>query len=190
MASFLQLTMAKLSLITSLFLTGHTLAQSNSTNETCPSAVGDIKEGGFGYWFNSTGSISVQFPQQDEWRISVSLTDMRAERLWYGNYRSSQWLSTWLSVPGSLVGTEKGNETNVCVYMMRGDNYTATNATEPRESCDGIIKDECMEEILDFDDPLKDGRCPQMKTNYSFGCGHFMLNQSESNPTGFQLISY
>ncbi|KAJ4004797.1 hypothetical protein NW752_009537 [Fusarium irregulare] len=169
--------MAKLSLITSLFLAGHTLAQSNSTNETCPSAVRDIKEGGFGSWFNSTGTIAVQFPQQDEWRISVSLTDRRAENLRYGDYRSDQSIEAWLSVPKSLAGTEKGNETNVCLYMMMGKNVTATNATAPEDSCDGIIDEECMEEILDFKSPLKDGRCPRMKMDFSFGCGHFTASQ-------------
>ncbi|CAG7564468.1 unnamed protein product [Fusarium equiseti] len=172
--------MAKSFLISCLLLAGQATAQNFTANETCPAHVRNIKEGGFGSHFNSTGSISVQFPQQGEWRISVSLTDTRAENLWYGDYRSMQWLSTWLSVPESLVGTKKGNETNVCVYMMRGDNHTATNATEPRESCDGIIDEECMGEILEFDSPLKDGRCPRMRDNFSFGCGHFMLTQSES----------
>ena len=173
--------MAKLSLITSLFLAGHTLAQSNSTNETCPSAVRDIRDGGFGSWFNSTGTISVQMDNQDDpWQISASLTDTRAERVWYGEQRSMQWLSIWVSVPKSLVGTEKGNKTNVCVYMMDGEkvNGTATNATEPKDSCDGIIGDECFEEYETFDRPLlQTGECPPMRK--SDNCDRFTTRQSE-----------
>jgi hypothetical protein len=78
-----------------------------------------------------------------------------------------QWISLWLSVPESLVGTKKGNETNVCAYMMRGKNATATNATESRDSCEGIISDECFDEYEAFDRPMNEvqgGRCPQFRS--------------------------
>ena len=169
--------MAKPSFISCLFLAGYTLAQSDSRNATCPISVRDIP-GGFGSWFNSTGTITVQFDNQDDpWQISVSLTDKRAENLWYGKYRSAQWLSLWVSVPESLVGTEKGNGTNICVYMMRGKNGTATNATEPKDSCDGIISDACFEVYESFDRPLQDGECPSMRR--SDDCDRFTTWQSE-----------
>jgi hypothetical protein len=110
-----------------------------------------------------------------------------------------QWISLWLSVPESLVGTKKGNETNVCAYMMRGKNATATNATESRDSCEGIISDECFDEYEAFDRPMNEvqgGRCPQFRSGdreceafatwsseYSITLISHLLTNSKSRPT-------
>ena len=177
--------MAKLSFISSFFLAGQTLAQRNYTNATCPNPISEIRDSGFSSWFNSTGTIPVQFDNQDDpWQISLSLTDMRAERLWYGDYRSMQRLSLWVSVPESLVGIEKGNGTSVCAYTMSGKNATATNSTEPKGSCEGIISDDCFIEYSHVDSPLQAGRCPRIKS--SSDCDSFTAWLSES-PKDFAI---
>ena len=178
---------AKLSFISSFFLVGQsqTLAQRNYTNLTCPNPISEIRDSSFSSWFNSTGTIPVQFNNQDDsWRISLSLTDMRAERLWFGPYSSMQQLSLWVSVPESLVGTEKGNRTNICAYTISGKNATATNSTKPKDSCKAIISNKCFKEYSHVNSPLQAGRYPRIKS--SNNCDSFTAWLSKS-PTSFAI---
>lgn len=169
--------MFKLSLLGWPFLVAHALAQNNSSsNETCAAYVQEVKDDGFLY--NSTGTIPVQFVGQDEpWHISVTLQDYRTNNntSWAFGSRSMQWVNTWLSVPKSLGGTEKGNTTRVCAYMMSAVNATANNATDPDESCSGIISDECIKRFSKA--MLTSGQCGRIDS--SDECGSFILSQSE-----------
>ncbi|KAF5660895.1 hypothetical protein FHETE_8746 [Fusarium heterosporum] len=132
--------------------------------------------------YNSTGTIPIQLTgQNDPWQITVTVKDVRGPVLWHGDRRSSQELSIYLSVPESLVGSSKGNETFVCAYVMRGLNETATNSTIADDSCNGILSDDCIEEFKDA--PVPDGgRCPEVTTSEE--CGQrFILKQQ--NPLNF-----
>ncbi|KAJ4244056.1 hypothetical protein NW762_014669 [Fusarium torreyae] len=145
--------------ITSFCLIGGALAQSsNSSFEDCPVSIKDIADKRL---YNSTGTVEATFKGQDDpWEISVALTDTRAPNLWFGEYRSDQAISIYLSVSESLVGSRKGNETFVCAYMMTGFNETSTNSIQADDPCDGILSDECVEDLTKISYP-NSSRCPQ-----------------------------
>lgn len=171
------LTMVRIYSITALFLAGHVSAQSNSSFKDCPLSIRNIATENRPY--NSTGTLSVEIQGQDDpWQISVAVTDRRAPYLWFGDLRSDQETNSYLSVPESLVGSSEGRETFVCLYMMRGVNQTATNATEADDSCNDILSDECIEEFNKA--PTSDGKkCPTVSASEK--CGRFVVSQCVSN---------
>ncbi|KAM0261549.1 hypothetical protein ACHAPA_009719 [Fusarium lateritium] len=165
--------MARIHFINALCLAGHVSAQNNSSYRDCPVTIRNIATENWLY--NSTGTLPIEFEGQDDsWQISVTVTDRRAPNLWFGDRKSDQETNTYLSVPESLIGSEKGNETFICLYMMPGFNQTATNATEADDSCEGILGDECVEKFEKT--PTADGqKCPTVSASEK--CGRFVASQ-------------
>ncbi|KAH7251513.1 hypothetical protein BKA59DRAFT_472172 [Fusarium tricinctum] len=165
--------MARIYLIATLCLAGHVSAQINSSYRDCPFAIRNIATENWPY--NSTGTLPIEIQGQDDpWQISVAVTDRRAPDLWFDDRRSDQETNTYLSVPGSFIGSSEGNKTFVCLYMMPGVNETATNATVADGSCNGILSDECIEEFNEA--PTSDGqKCPTVSASEK--CGRFVASQ-------------
>ncbi|KAF5001082.1 hypothetical protein FGRMN_1276 [Fusarium graminum] len=172
-------------LLTWLCFAGHGLAQNNdsSSYDDCPESIQNI--GKDNWLYNSTGTIPIELTGQDDpWQITATIKDVRDPVLWYGDRRSSQELSIYLSVLESLVGSSKGNETFVCAYVMRGLNETATNSTNADDSCSGILSNECIEEFKDA--PVSDGgKCPEVSVSEE--CGQRLILK-QRNPLNFSSI--
>lgn len=106
---------------------------------------------------NATGSAAFRLGHDEDWYLSYSLTDRRHENLFFGDEVTSQDLGVYLSVPASFIGSEQGNGTRFCMYMMPGRNRTSE---EGGGSCAGVVSDECLEAMRSVPPP-EDGRCPR-----------------------------
>ncbi|KAH6662908.1 hypothetical protein F5X68DRAFT_178007 [Plectosphaerella plurivora] len=158
-----------------------TLAQQSnrSSTDNCPRALRDIVDDRTA--FNSTGSASFRLGQNEDWFLSYSLTDRRHEFFNSGQFVTVQSLEVYLSVPELFIGTEQGNNTRFCMYMMPGRNETSDDeAGNDVGSCSGILSDECIQAMRDVPPP-EDGNCPQADIREQCGFGTLVGRGAPSN---------
>lgn len=107
--------------------------------------------------------MSFDIGDQGEWYLSYLLEDARPGFVRYDDWATAQLLQSFISVPESFIGSARGNETEACVYIMRGLNKTseAEPGDDASESCKGVLSDECIELLQKAEGPT-DGDCPNM----------------------------
>ncbi|KAF6813772.1 hypothetical protein CMUS01_12765 [Colletotrichum musicola] len=103
--------------------------------------------------------------------LSYLLEDARPGFVQYDDWATAQLLQSFISVPESFIGSARGNETDACLYIMRGLNKTskAEPGDDASESCKGVLSDECIERLQKAEGPT-DGDCPNM-TDIEEECG-------------------
>lgn len=142
-------------------------ASTNSSMEGCGMRVQNIvSEAGA---FKSTRSTVFRLDGQDEWHLSYGPIDQRRENLIFGPWVSMQTLATFLSVPESFIGSQRGNQTNYCVYLMHDRNETSD--TEPGDgnpSCSGELDDECITALQQAPPPTD---CSYPRVDTEDACG-------------------
>lgn len=132
-----------------LFFASHVSAQNiNDTLGICPPRIQEIANGRAR--FNATGTADVKFPNQEDWYLSLTFRDFRGGEM----IGTSQYLSILLGVPKSLVGTDEGNSTRICVYRMDGQNGKPDiDGGDANSTCTGIIGDKCQEALHGISSP-------------------------------------
>ncbi|KAL0934773.1 uncharacterized protein CTRU02_209364 [Colletotrichum truncatum] len=153
------------------YIGSQSLGQSTNTTslENCPSAIQNI--GGGRTQFNSTGTRPFKLipNQEDDWYLSYTLTDLRGENMKFGPWVTMQDLSVYLSVPQSFIGTQQGNNTDFCMYLMPGRNDTLTySGDDASRSCEGVLSDNCIRALRSTPPPAE-GDCP--RADISAACG-------------------
>lgn len=156
------------------------LSQNDTSKaEDCPIYLQPIINGDY----NSSGTLAFQFEDQDEWRLSLTLQDIRRPENSYPT--TENYLATFLSVPESLIGSEQGNKTAVCTYWMNGRNATVNESNNSTESCGGILSDRCREVLQAVRGPSDDD-CPSLNsTEVREACGDIVWLS-----TGQSLLSH
>lgn len=171
-----------------------TLAQSgsNSTNttETCgPAEVPGVAEGAF--FHNASTNTSFDFMGRDEFRLTLTLTDLNEEEhggdeLW--GTRPVHMMNYFLSVPESYLGddSDPGTTTAICIYPMRGLNYTTDGGESPGDSigCSGVLSEECitaLRDTMNLSGPDRD--CPSFARSVANICGFSDMLRPSKSPT-------
>jgi hypothetical protein len=132
----------------------------SSMEQSCGSHFRGINNGSI--TFNSTGSTPFGLGGLDVWHLSYGLIDRRREDLVSGARATTQTLATFLSVPETFVGSKRGNGTNYCVYLFRGQNETSN--AEPGDgnsSCNGVLDSRCLSYLSQAPGPSED-TCPDI----------------------------
>lgn len=114
-------------------------------------------------YYNSSGTIPFEVNgQSDPWQLSVGMTDLRSPDLVRGRQATEQSLAMFLSVPKSLIGSKKGNNTKFCAYVSGGQNATSEGSGTAEDSCKGVLSDKCIEELTNVMLPQGGGDCPSL----------------------------
>lgn len=137
------------------------LAQSkNNTYDECREIIRLVTEDEI--HFNSTGSTSFDFSgQKDPWHLSMAtFFHLARNTSEVRDVSSTGDRVVFLSVPQSLIGSTRGNNTEVCYYQMDPVNATS-NADNDGESCNGILSEKCQEALRSAGGPIN-GLCPRL----------------------------
>ncbi|KAK2599174.1 hypothetical protein QQS21_005364 [Conoideocrella luteorostrata] len=115
---------------------------------TSDDSASDCSSQFFNDGFNSSGRVSF-YPtsasgEDERWYFALTLRDYRHEHLVFGDWVTMQSLEMFYSVPGDLVGSERGNNTKLCAYRLPGQNVTL--ADDP-SSCENILGKQCSDAI-------------------------------------------
>ncbi|KAK6221294.1 hypothetical protein QIS74_04862 [Colletotrichum tabaci] len=154
-------------------------ASNTSSLDSCPQDIQSIANGRAKH--NSTGSTAFNLGQEDDWQLSYSLQDMRAENYRAGHWVTMQYLSTFLSVPASFNGSPRGSHTRICSYRMPGQNKTLDDRSEGASgSCEGVLSDECIQSLLLAPPPVEDD-CPRIDPTEACGFGVIVGRVAPSN---------
>ncbi|UPL02995.1 hypothetical protein LCI18_013929 [Fusarium solani-melongenae] len=141
----------------------------NDTYDECREIIRHVAEDDI--YFNSTGSTSFNFPgQKDLWHLSMAtFFHLARNTSQVRDVSSTGDRVVFLSVPQSLIGSVRGNNTEVCYYQM--DPVNATSNADDDESCNGILSEKCQEALLSAGGPAN-GLCPRL--NIDDDCGKAM----------------
>ncbi|KAF5618645.1 hypothetical protein F52700_12165 [Fusarium sp. NRRL 52700] len=136
-----------------LYLLGTCLAQNSSLPEDCsPSEFTDDGDRRI-LFFNASGTLPFKLQgQEDPFYISAVITDERDQ-----NRGSEQWLNGFISVPRPLAGSIDNQTVGVCSYMFQGLNSSSENPDDADGSCEGVVSDECVEELENSILPISTG---------------------------------
>jgi hypothetical protein len=161
MAKFVPLAIA-------LFLSSCYAQGLNDTSmEDCRPPITSIASGS--QFFNSTGTalLASNILHDDDWYVSVTITDRRDPRHIYGTDMPWQEREAFISVPDSLVGSQEGNETEFCVYEL-----SSRDASSQQEAgdCGGVLSDECIDALLKNSPIMSEGQCHK-RDNVKEACG-------------------
>ncbi|TDZ15709.1 hypothetical protein Cob_v011397 [Colletotrichum orbiculare MAFF 240422] len=133
-----------------------------SAYENCSVAIRDIvnQRDVFGD-FNSSGTTaSTMGHSADDWYVSVGISDSRHGLVTYDGYPTGQQVNVFLSVPESLIGSQRGNDTLYCPYRFQSQNVSSS-AGSGEETCSGVLSDRCLEALRSAAGPREDG-CPRI----------------------------
>ncbi|KAM0277632.1 hypothetical protein ACHAQH_005660 [Verticillium albo-atrum] len=145
---------------TLISLISPTSAQRNITYDNCPLPIRHVANDRV---WNATGSIPISpLNGNEDWYVSTTLTDLRNTNVYYDGWPTGQDLGIFLSVPSDFVSSETANATRICGYTMRGQNATSEGDGSGKDSCRGVLSDECVEEALKTPMPPDDGPCPEL----------------------------
>ena len=142
-----------------------TAAQNNTSEAECHPTVQNLQQGIV--TFNATGSAPMKSASFQDWHISIGMDYILARNT--SIVRDVHSLGNQymlLSLPESVVETmkEEGDGPQICYYQMDPRNATAEADDDgeiPRGSCDGILSEECQEELRNAPMPDNDG-CPRI----------------------------
>ncbi|KAJ5023212.1 hypothetical protein J3E72DRAFT_378460 [Bipolaris maydis] len=106
---------------------------------------------------NSTGTARLAHGSAREpWYVSLTITDRRQRGVVYGDSITWQQLEGFLSVPSSLAGSQRDNQTEYCMFMLPPRD---PSSQEEAGDCTGVLSDECMRSLIHNTPSIRDGRC-------------------------------
>lgn len=155
-------------LAASLLLTSCSARESNDTStERCQGPIDSIAKGN--QYFNSTGTARLPSNQlhDDDWYVSVTITDRRDPNHIYGTEMPWQEREAFISVPDSLVGSQDGNQTEYCVYELPGQD---ASSQQEAGDCSGVLSDDCIDALMKNTPVMSDGQCYKPE-NVEDACG-------------------
>ncbi|KAI4954066.1 hypothetical protein J4E91_001775 [Alternaria rosae] len=135
--------------------------------QDCQGPINAIESGN--HHFNSTGTARLPSnpTHDDDWYVSVTITDRRNPRYIYGPSMPWQEREAFLSVPDFLVGSQDGNQTQYCVYELPGHD---ASSQQDAGDCSGVLSDDCIDALMKNTPVMSDGRCHKPE-NVEDACG-------------------
>lgn len=169
--------------ISIIVLTVQSARAQDANNSTLPVGCGmhaqSIASGNA--FYNSTGTTPFRLSGQDKWHLSYGLIDERRENSWWGGKPTMQTLAVFLSVPESFIGSQRANNTEHCVYLMKGRNETSdAEPGDGNESCSGILPEACIDAVRSAAAP-RDGDCPRIDVGGGCDGGFYLWRSAPSN---------
>ncbi|CAN9407594.1 unnamed protein product [Alternaria sp. RS040] len=168
-------------LLAALLLTSCYAQSLNDTSlEGCQGPITTIARGS--QYFNSTGTVRLASnpTHDDDWYVSVTITDRRNPRQIYGPSMPWQEREAFLSVPDSLVGSQEGNQSEYCVYELPGQD---ASSQEEAGNCSGVLSDDCIDALMKNTPIMSDGQCHKPE-NVEDACG-MVASQPVGTPSNF-----
>ncbi|KAF5847957.1 hypothetical protein GGP41_009177 [Bipolaris sorokiniana] len=150
----------------------------DSSVQSCSGPIQAIARDDFP--INSTGTARLAHgPAREPWYVSLTITDRRKPGVIYGDSITWQQLEGFLSVPNSLTGSRKDNQTEYCMFMLppRGP-----SSQEEAGDCTAVLSDECMRSLIHNTPSMWDGRCHK-PSDVEEACGTYvpLVSGSPSN---------
>ena len=155
-------------LAASLLLTSCSAQESNDTfMARCQGPIDSIANGS--QYFNSTGTARLPSNpiHDDDWYVSVTITDRRDPNHIYGTEMPWQEREAFISVPDSLVRSQDGNQTEYCVYELPGQD---ASSQQEAGDCSGVLSDDCIDALMQNTPVMSDGQCHKPE-NVEDACG-------------------
>lgn len=141
----------------------------DSSVQSCSGPIQAIARDDFP--INSTGTARLAHgPAREPWYVSLTITDRRKPGVIYGDSITWQQLEGFLSVPNSLTGSRKDNQTEYCMFMLppRGP-----SSQEEAGDCTAVLSDECMRSLIHNTPSMWDGRCHK-PSDVEEACGTYV----------------
>ncbi|KAI4933149.1 hypothetical protein J4E85_003553 [Alternaria conjuncta] len=148
--------------------------------ERCQGPINAIASGS--QYFNSTGTARLPSnpTHDDDWYVSVTITDRRDPNHIYGTEMPWQEREAFISVPDSLVGSQDGNQTEYCVYELPGQD---ASSQQEAGDCSGVLSDDCIDALMKNTPAMSDGQCYKPE-NVEDACG-MVASQPVGTPSNF-----
>ncbi|KAI4614465.1 hypothetical protein J4E83_007119 [Alternaria metachromatica] len=169
-------------LAAALLLSSCSAQESNDTSlQDCQGPINAIASGS--QYFNSTGTVRLASDQthDDDWYVSVTITDRRDPNHIYGPEMPWQEREAFISVPNSLVGSQDGNQTEYCVYELPGQD---ASSQQEAGDCSGVLSDDCIDALMQNTPVMSDGQCHKPE-NVEDACGMVASQPVEGAPSNF-----
>lgn len=151
----------------------------DSSVQGCQGPISVIVSGN--HPFNSTGMVRLapDAVRNKPWYISLTITDRRDPHYIYGDSASWQEREGFLSVPSSLAGSDDGNQTEWCMYMLPAQD---AGSQEEDGDCGSILSDDCISALRDNTPPMSDGECYR-PDNLEEACGTSERRKLSESPS-------